>query len=258
MHDYRAKKSLGQHFLSDAHVTQKILDSFFEDTHEIILEIGPGKGVLSRGLFEKYAAQLFLCEIDERSIYLLKQMFPAYHQQIIHHDILDLNFQQYFAGKQVSVIGNFPYNISTEIIFKVIENRMQVPLMLGMFQNEVAKRLAAHHNNKEYGLTTILLQTYYEVEYLFDVAPGCFSPPPKVMSGIIRIRRKENPLLPLDEKLFVRMVKAGFNTRRKTLRNALSPLGLAFTEAHQEILTKRAEQLSVSDWILFSNSLAKP
>ncbi len=256
MHDYKAKKSLGQHFLTDERITHKIIEAFKEDAHEAILEIGPGKGVLSRLLFEQYNDAVYLCEIDERSIEYLKNLFTSFHRQIIHKDILQLDLASYFNGKQVSIIGNFPYNISTEIIFKMLEHRNQVPVMLGMFQKEVAKRLAATHNNKEYGITTILLQAYYDVEYLFDVAPGCFAPPPKVMSGIIRTRRKKIQKPIYNEMLFTRMVKAGFNTRRKTLRNALSSLALQYNDSHQEILTKRAEQLSVDEWIDFSNDIS--
>lgn len=257
LHDYTAKKSLGQHFLTDAHVTQKIIEAFRQDEHDVILEIGPGKGVLSRMLFEQYRNKVYLCEIDERSIQYLKQSFPNYHEHIIHQDFLQFDLASRFAGKQVSIIGNFPYNISTEIIFKMIAYKDQVPVMLGMFQKEVAKRLAATHGNKEYGITTVLLQAYYDVEYLFDVSPGCFNPPPKVISGVIRTRKKKNQKCIKDEKLFTRMVKAGFNMRRKTLRNALSTLSINFSELHQERLSKRAEQLSVEEWIDFSNDLSE-
>ncbi len=256
MHDYTAKKSLGQHFLNDAHVVQKIMDAFGTRSHELVLEVGPGKGVLSKHLFNKYQKQAYLCDIDERSITFLSEQFPEYQLQIIQADILQLDFEKFFAKKQVSVIGNFPYNISTQIIFKLLEHKEQVPVIVGMFQKEVAKRLAATHGNKEYGITTVLLQAYYDVEYLFDVQPGCFSPPPKVISGVIRINRKANQPELQDELLFRRMVKAGFNTRRKTLRNALSSLELKLTAADNEILGKRAEQLSVQDWISFANLIS--
>jgi 16S rRNA (adenine1518-N6/adenine1519-N6)-dimethyltransferase len=258
VNDYKAKKSLGQHFLNDTQVVQKIIDAFTPASNDVVLEIGPGKGVLSSHLFERYKERTYLCDIDERSIALLIGMFPKYRAQIIQEDILQLDFDKHFSHKQVSVIGNFPYNISSQIIFKLLEHKEQVPLIVGMFQKEVAKRLAASHGNKEYGITTVLLQVYYDVQYLFDVSPDCFSPPPKVMSGVISVSRKTAPPQLYNSKLFVNMVKAGFNTRRKTLRNALASLSLDLTQVNNELLSKRAEQLSVAEWISFANELSKP
>ncbi len=257
MNDYTAKKSLGQHFLTDSHITQKIIESFSPSPLEVVLEIGPGKGVLTEYLFQRYGDVVYVCDIDERSISYLKKKYPERSRQLIQADIMQLDFDLHFGQKQVSVIGNFPYNISTQIIFKLLEEKYRVPLIIGMFQKEVAKRFAASHGNKEYGITTVLLQAYYDVQYLFDVSPESFSPPPKVTSGVIEITRKVTQPKILHEELFIKMIKAGFNMRRKTLRNALAVLGLKFEIKHQEILTKRAEQLSVEDWILFANEMTK-
>lgn len=256
--DYSANKSLGQHFLSDPRVTQKIIHTFYESTHDKILEIGPGKGVLTADLFQRSGRSVVVCDIDSRSVALLRELYPDFVSQIILSDILKLDFNQHFQNHQFSVIGNFPYNISTEIVFKLLGERKSVPYILGMFQKEVAKRFAAKHDNKEYGITTVLLQAYYDVVYLFDVPPGCFNPPPKVMSGVLEIKRKSLEPLILNESLFVRMVKAGFNMRRKTLRNALASLTLPLNESHKQLLSMRAEQLSVSDWINFANEMCRP
>lgn len=253
----KAKKSLGQHFLNDQTIIEKIITSFSDDVkNEIVFEIGPGPGVLTEHLVKRFESRFLACELDYRLIDLLKKKYKNISDQFIHHDFISLDWNKIFSQTDsIAVIGNFPYNISTEIIFKILDHKNQVPLVVGMFQKEVAKRFASKHGNKEYGITSILTQAYYDIEYLFDVPASSFNPPPKVESGVIRLTRKKDPKIILNEIHFKRLVKAGFNQRRKTLRNALSSL-IENNILNNEIYSKRAEQLSVDDWIELSNNLA--
>lgn len=245
----RPKKSLGQHFLHDQHTARKIVDSLITgDAHQPVLEIGPGMGVLTRYLMERDKISLKLVEIDRDSVAYLKKNLPSLEPAIIEGDFLVLDLNTIFQ-KPFSIIGNFPYNISSQIFFKVLEYPDRVQQVVCMLQKEVADRLSASHGNKTYGILSVLLQAYYDIENLFKVAPGAFVPPPKVMSAVIRLTRNTRQQLGCDEKFFVKVVKQGFNNRRKTLRNALKNLNLAAEVSSLPLLDKRAEQLSVDEFI---------
>jgi 16S rRNA (adenine1518-N6/adenine1519-N6)-dimethyltransferase len=250
------KKSLGQHFLHDEHIAQRIVQSFCDElgVNKNVLEIGPGKGALTKYLLTKNEINFQLVEVDEQMIDFLLGQFPSLKNKIIAHDFLTMDFKK--LNLPVSIIGNFPYNISTQIVFKILENKNDVPLMTGMFQKEVAKRICSMHGNKEYGITSVLAQAFYDCTYLFSVSNGCFSPPPKVESGVIKLKRKEKMVAEInDEKIFFLVVKTAFNQRRKMLRNALR--GLEWKEGflQNKIFDLRAEQLSVTDFIHLSNEL---
>lgn len=261
----RPKKSLGQHFLHDKRIAEKIVLGLTAPSGcERVLEIGPGMGVLTQYLVKRPDLQVSVIEIDRDSVAYLEKHYPGL--PIIAGDFLELDLRGRFSGK-CSIIGNFPYNISSQIFFKVLENRDQVWQVVGMVQKEVADRIAAPHGNKTYGILSVLLQAFYTVEYLFKVPPGVFTPPPKVMSAVIRLVRNTREALPCDERLFFRVVKQGFNNRRKTLRNALKNLILpAFVHVHPDalqdffrlsILDKRAEQFSVEDFIHLTQLIEK-
>lgn len=245
----RAKKSLGQHFLRDENIARKIVDTLqIDTTRPDVLEIGPGMGVLTKYLVTKPELSLKVSEIDRESVAYLKLHYPQLGQAIIEGDFLELDLEKFFPGK-FAIIGNFPYNISSQIFFKVLDYRQQVDEVVGMLQKEVADRIAAPHGNKTYGILSVLLQTFYDVKSCFKVSPGVFNPPPKVMSAVVRLKRNNRAHLPCDEKLFFQVVKQGFNNRRKTLRNALKNLNLAAEVVALPVLDKRAEQLSVNDFI---------
>lgn len=248
--DYvRPKKHLGQHFLKHPSIAQRIAESLTgHGGYTQVLEIGPGTGILTQFLIPHPQYQTRVVEIDRESVgYLLKELkLPA--DRIIEGDFLQLPADQYFTG-DFAVIGNFPYHISSQIFFKVLDHRDRIPEVVGMVQKEVGERLAAKPGNKDNGILSILLQAFYDVEYLFTVEPDAFIPPPKVRSGVVRARRNQRAQLPCNEKLFKTVVKQGFNTRRKMLRNALKPLSLPAASADWAILDKRAEQLSVEDFI---------
>lgn len=246
----RPKKSLGQHFLHDQNTARRIVDSLRkeEGTTLRLLEIGPGMGVLTRLLKDMDDLDLTVIEIDRESVAYLKQHSLVPEQKIIEGDFLRKDLQDIYAG-HFSIIGNFPYNISSQIFFRVIEYRQQVDQVVCMLQKEVAERIASAHGSKVYGILSVLLQAYYNIELLFKVSPGVFTPPPKVMSAVIRLVRNDRERLPCDEKLFTQVVKQGFNNRRKTLRNALKNLNLAETVSALPLLDKRAEQLAVEDFI---------
>ncbi|MBX2945900.1 MAG: 16S rRNA (adenine(1518)-N(6)/adenine(1519)-N(6))-dimethyltransferase RsmA [Cyclobacteriaceae bacterium] len=261
----RPKKSLGQHFLHDRNIAGKIVESLkYAVEQEPVLEVGPGMGVLTHFLIEQSRCNLKVIEIDRDSVSYLKTHYPQL--SIIEGDFLEIDFSTVFSGK-FSIIGNFPYNISSQILFKVYEHRDQVWQVVGMLQKEVADRIAAPPGNKTYGILSVLLQAYYRVDYLFKVAPGVFIPPPKVMSAVVRLERNERIHLPCDELLFKQVVKQGFNNRRKTLRNALKNLILAALQAQpegdvkiflaHELLDKRAEQLTVEDFIYLTQLIEK-
>lgn len=249
MERVRAKKHLGQHFLTDKNIANNIaLALTSHGNYQKILEIGPGMGVLTQFLLQS-KKEIFVVEIDKESVAYLKNHFPKLNHHIIEGDFLKLPIDKLF-NEQIAVIGNFPYNISSQILFKVIDHYQQIPELVGMFQKEVAERVAASHGNKSYGILSVILQVYYDIEYLFTVHEHVFSPPPKVKSAVIRLRRKEFLPENLDEKHFKNVVKTAFNQRRKTLRNALKPLLNQENKTRVEkFLNLRAEQLSVEEFI---------
>jgi 16S rRNA (adenine1518-N6/adenine1519-N6)-dimethyltransferase len=252
----RPKKSLGQHFLHDENTARRIVDGLIVNGPVKVLEIGPGMGVLTKYLLQNSAIHLSVVEIDRDSVSYLKTHYPSLIPAIHESDFLEMSLDSVHAGP-LSIIGNFPYNISSQIFFKVLEERQRVNQVVCMLQKEVADRVAATHGNKTYGILSVLLQAFYSVEYLFKVPPGVFTPPPKVMSAVIRLVRNNRVTLPCDEKLFVTVVKTGFNQRRKTLRNALKNLTLAANILSMPLLDKRAEQLSVEDFIHLTQLIEK-
>ena len=251
----KAKKYLGQHFLTDENIAKKIADSLKENTYNDVLEIGPGMGVLTKYLLEKeYTTHVI--EIDSESVDYLKAHYLNLADRIISKDFLKIDLDEFFGDKQIAIIGNFPYNISSQIVFKAIENKHRVPEFSGMFQKEVAKRIAEGPGSKVYGIISVLTQAFYDVEYLFTVPPSVFNPPPKVDSGVIRLIRKENYTLPVDEKLFFRVVKTAFNQRRKMLRSSLKTLNLSDKLREDAIFAQRPEQLSVQEFISLTQKIA--
>ena len=248
----RAKKHLGQHFLNDLNIAQKIADSLQYQAYKQVLEIGPGMGVLTQFLLKK-DNEVFVIEIDTESVVYLKTHFPQLNNHIIKGDFLKLPLNEIFK-EPFALIGNFPYNISSQILFKALEHKDIIPEIVGMFQKEVAERLASQPGNKNYGIISVLLQAYYDIEYLFTVNEDVFTPAPKVKSGVIRLIRKENQTLDCDEKLFKRVIKTAFNQRRKTLRNALKSITLVDEKKAEPYLGLRAEQLSVDDFIQLTQS----
>ncbi len=244
----KAKKHLGQHFLTDKGIATKIAETLQKCPNiDAILEIGPGMGVLSTPLLATYPEKpVFLMDIDTESIVYLKAHFKAQEDKIIEADFLKTDFTVLHPG-QWAIIGNFPYNISSQIVFKALEHRARVSIFSGMFQKEVAMRICAPPGGKEYGILSVLAQAYYHTDYLFTVKAGSFNPPPKVLSGVLRMVRKDNFKLECNEEKFHLAIKTGFNQRRKTLRNALKPLLPAgFTHEYLEL---RAEALSVEMWV---------
>lgn len=246
----KAKKQLGQHFLRDSSVAEKIAATLESPMPSDVLELGPGTGALTRFLLPRHDLNLKVMEIDAESVAFLEDNYPELEGRILKADFLKYDLDKIFDGKPFTLIGNFPYNISSQIFFRVLENPDRIPVVCGMLQKEVAERLASPPGNKNYGILSVLLQAYYYIEYLFSVPPGVFNPPPKVMSGVIRMRRNDVKSLPCDERLFRTVVKTSFNQRRKTLRNSLKPLTSGKDVATIEhFLDKRAEQLSVADFI---------
>ncbi len=254
----RAKKALGQHFLHDQHAAAKIVASLVTPpgTTLPLLEIGPGTGVLTRLLVAREDVDLTVIEIDRESVAYLKNSGWLPADRIVEGNFLKADLPQFFAG-HFAIIGNFPYNISSQIFFKVLDHRQQVDQVVCMLQKEVADRIASPHGSKVYGILSVLLQAYYDITYLFKVSPGAFTPPPKVMSAVIRLTRNARRDLDCDEKLFVQVVKQGFNNRRKTLRNALKNLNLAATVSSLPLLDKRAEQLTVDDFIVLTRLIGE-
>jgi len=252
----KAKKHLGQHFLTDKNIAEKIVNSLKStDKYQDVLEVGPGMGILSDFLISRDNPQAHLIDIDTESFKFLAKKYPTLGDRLINGDFLQLNFKEMFQGK-LGIIGNFPYNISSQILFKVLDNRDQVVELVGMFQKEVAQRCAEKPGSKEYGILSVFLQAFYKVEYLFPVKPGVFNPPPKVTSAVIRLTRNEVEKLDCDEKLFWQVVKAGFNQRRKTLRNSLSSLVSKDEIQDDPLLDLRAERLSVSDFVKLTNMVS--
>lgn len=246
----KPKKHLGQHFLKDHNIANNIVKGLFDATNpSCVLEVGPGTGVLSDLMVEKEIDQLVLMDLDSESIDYLKNRYIGQKVDIRFADFLKCDFKEIFGEQPLSIIGNFPYNISSQIFFKVLENRNQVNYVVGMIQKEVADRIASKEGNKTYGILSVLLQAYYDIEYLFTVPPNVFNPPPKVNSGVIRLVRNNVERLDCNEALFKRVVKEGFGKRRKTLRNALKGLNLPESVQQMDVLNKRAEQLSVADFV---------
>ncbi|HEX8516753.1 MAG TPA: 16S rRNA (adenine(1518)-N(6)/adenine(1519)-N(6))-dimethyltransferase RsmA [Bacteroidia bacterium] len=249
----RAKKKLGQHFLRNEDIAQKIVESLSRTSeYKHVLEVGPGMGVLTKYLIAENKYETHVIDIDKESIAFLKVNFPSLVPNIIDGDFLKLDLGKMFDGP-FAVIGNFPYNISTEILFKVMEHKDRVPEVVGMFQKEVAERIAAKPRNKTYGITSVLLQAFYDIDYLFTVGENEFIPPPRVKSAVIRLRRNAVASLDCNEKLFTQVVKAGFNQRRKTLRNSIRAFKLKPEFMDHKYLTQRAEELSVSDFVALTN-----
>ncbi|ASW74213.1 16S rRNA methyltransferase [Chryseobacterium piperi] len=246
----KAKKHLGQHFLTDENIARKIVEGLSFDNYNTIMEVGPGMGVLTKYLLEK-EQYIYLAEIDTESIDYLKKHYPKVTEKNFVGDFLKQDFAV-INNEQVAVIGNFPYNISSQILFKIIDHYELVPEMVGMFQKEVAERTAAVPRTKDYGILSVLIQAYYDVSYMFTVHENVFNPPPKVKSGVIKLTRNPKEGLVGNEVLFKQIVKAGFNQRRKKLSNSLKVLNIPEELKTHEFLDKRAEELSVSDFISFT------
>jgi 16S rRNA (adenine1518-N6/adenine1519-N6)-dimethyltransferase len=246
----KAKKHLGQHFLTDENIARKIVEGLSFENYGNVLEVGPGMGVLTKYLIEK-EQKLYLAEIDTESIEYLKKHYEKITEDSFVGDFLKHDFAG-LEKEQIAIIGNFPYNISSQILFKIIDYYEQIPEMVGMFQKEVAERTAAVPRTKDYGILSVLIQAYYDVKYLFTVHENVFNPPPKVKSGVIRLTRNPKQGLAGNEVLFKQIVKAGFNQRRKKLSNALKVLNIPEALKTHEFLDKRAEELSVTDFISFT------
>ncbi len=247
-HQVKAKKHLGQHFLNDESVAQKIADTLSLKGYKNVLEIGPGMGVLTKYLLKKDITT-YVIEIDTESVEYLKANYLNLAPRIIEKDFLKYDLNEVFKGEPLAIIGNYPYNISSQIVFKALEMRHQIPEFSGMFQKEVAQRICSKEGSKVYGILSVLTQAFYDAEYLFTVPPNVFNPPPKVDSGVLRLRRKENFTLPCDEKLFFKVVKMAFQQRRKTIRNSLKTLNLSDNLKANSIFGKRPEQLSVAEFV---------
>jgi len=244
------KKRLGQHFLKDRRVAQRIVEAITADNNNV-LEIGPGMGILTQYLIENKNINFFVVEIDEEAVSYLQNHFPALAPYIIAQDFLSLDLTLYFQDS-LTVIGNFPYNISSQILFKLLEHKNLITQLVGMFQKEVAERVASKPGNKQYGILSVLLQAFFDIEYLFTVEPCLFIPPPKVKSAVIRISRNYSKKLNVDELLFKNVVKTAFNQRRKTLRNSLKTFTFKTTCLTHPLFDKRPEQLSVEEFDLIA------
>jgi 16S rRNA (adenine1518-N6/adenine1519-N6)-dimethyltransferase len=244
----KAKKYLGQHFLRDENIAQKIADSLSLKNYENVLEIGPGMGVLTKYLLDKKVTT-HVIEIDKESVAYLKNNFLPLANRVIEEDFLKYDLKSIFNDEPFAIIGNYPYNISTQIVFKTLEMRDQIPEFSGMFQKEVAQRICEKKGSKSYGILSVLVQAFYDAEYLFTVPPHVFNPPPKVDSGVLILKRKAEFKLACDEKLFFKVVKSAFNQRRKTLRNSLKVFNLTDNLKANSIFDLRPEQISVEDFI---------
>jgi 16S rRNA (adenine1518-N6/adenine1519-N6)-dimethyltransferase len=245
----KAKKQLGQHFLNSPAIAEQTADAVtLHEGYDNLLEIGPGTGALTTFLLQKNV-NLTVIELDTESIEYLKIHFPELKKNILYGDFLKLNLDEYFGGKSLGVCGNFPYNISSQILFHVLKYKQLVPEVVGMFQHEVADRICSPHGSKRYGILSVLMQAFYTAEYLFKIDENSFTPPPKVKSAVIRLRRKENYTLPCDEEFFFKVVKAGFNHRRKTLRNTMKAFCQDKSLLTHPIFDKRPEQLSVEEFV---------
>jgi 16S rRNA (adenine1518-N6/adenine1519-N6)-dimethyltransferase len=251
----KAKKHLGQHFLTDLSIAKQIVDALtLHEGYKHVLEIGPGMGVLTQYLKDDTRFTTHAIDVDFESITYLKNHFPTLEKNILYGDFLQMDLGLITNNKPFAVIGNFPYNISTEILFKVLDNKNQIPEVVGMFQKEVAERIAAKPGSKTYGITSVLLQAFYTIEYLFTVHENVFNPPPKVKSGVIRLTRNQTQTLNCSESFFKTVVKTAFNQRRKMLSNSLKPYINDEIKTH-EIFNLRPEQLSVEQFVELTNML---
>lgn len=251
MAEVRAKKHLGQHFLTDERVARAIAETLPEGNGLPVLEIGPGMGVLTKHLKDIHGERLTAVEIDHESVaYLAAKMSDV---KVVEGDFLKLNLEElYPEGENFMVIGNYPYNISSQIFFKVLENRDRIPVCAGMIQKEVAERIAAKPESKKYGITSVLLQAFYDIEYVMTVHEHVFNPPPKVKSAVIRMTRNGRMSLGCDEKLFIEIVKRSFNQRRKTMRNSLKAM-LNERIENEDVFNRRPETMSVSEFVVLTN-----
>jgi 16S rRNA (adenine1518-N6/adenine1519-N6)-dimethyltransferase len=250
----KPKKHFGQHFLTDHEIARRIAETLSGKGYHQVVEIGPGMGVLTQFL-QRREMTLFLVEIDRDSVAYLNDHYPDLTDRIVAEDVLRLNWSEHFGPEPFAVIGNFPYNISSQILFKCLEFRAHIPEFAGMFQKEVAQRICEGPGTRNYGILSVLTQAFYEAEYLFTVGPDRFRPPPKVDSGVIRLTRKKEFRLPVDETLFFRVVKMAFNQRRKTLRNSLKQMNLSDMLREDSIFARRPEQLSVLEFIALSKKI---
>ena len=256
MNKIKPKKSLGQHFLNDKSIAAKIVSSLKADDIRHVIEVGPGMGALSPLLLQEERFVTHFVEIDADAAEYLKAQYPAMNDKLVVADFLRFPLDAYFGNEPLAVIGNFPYNISTQVFFKILEHRSQVTEVVGMLQKEVAERIAAPPGSKTYGITSVLLQAFYDIEYLFTVHEQVFIPPPKVKSGVIRLTRNKVETLPCNEAMFFRVVKTAFNQRRKTLRNSLKTM-ISKDIANNPVFDKRPEQLSVAEFIELTNMIEK-
>lgn len=259
----KAKKYLGQHFLKDEEIAKKIAYTLSMEGYTNVLEIGPGTGVLTKYLLQR-SMNLVAMELDEESVIYLNHSFQLEHNEILQQnnsleviqaDFLKYNLSTLFNMEPFAITGNFPYNISTQIVFRLLEIRNRVPEFSGMFQKEVAQRICAKEGNKTYGILSVLVQAFYHAEYLFTVNPEVFDPPPKVESGVLRLVRKDELTMDCDEKLFFRVVKTGFNQRRKTLRNSLKIFNLSDNLKEDAIFDRRPEELAVAQFIALTKKI---
>ena len=255
MSEVRAKKALGQHFLTDQGIARSIVDALGAEGVRDVLEVGPGMGVLTQYLLERPDIDLKMVELDGESVAYLMRHFPGMEGKLLEADYLKLNIRKIFPGPY-RVIGNFPYNISSQIFFKILEDKDLVPEVVCMIQKEVADRIAEPPGSKTYGILSVLLQAWYDIEYVLSVGPGAFNPPPKVKSAVIRLRRNSRTELGCDEKLFKQVVKTAFNQRRKTLRNALKPLLKEGADTTDPIFELRAEKLGVEDFVRLTRMIS--
>ncbi|OZV71023.1 16S rRNA (adenine(1518)-N(6)/adenine(1519)-N(6))-dimethyltransferase RsmA [Winogradskyella aurantia] len=255
-HQVKAKKHLGQHFLKDETIAKKIADTLSLNGYKDVLEIGPGMGVLTQFLIQKNVVT-HVIEIDAESVAYLKDNYLNLSDRIYERDFLKFDLNLIFKNRPFAIIGNFPYNISSQIVFKTLEMRQQIPEFAGMFQKEVAQRICSKEGSKVYGILSVLTQAFYDAEYLFTVPPSVFNPPPKVDSGVLVLKRKNEYKLPCHEDLFFRVVKTGFQQRRKTLRNSLKTFNLSDNLKANAIFGQRPEQLSVSDFIELTTLIEK-
>lgn len=252
--EVRAKKALGQHFLTDLSIARRIVDSLGEGGAPDVLEVGPGMGVLTQYLIQRDDIRAKMIEIDSESVQYLMSHFNGMAGKLLEGDYLKLDMGKVFPG-QYRVIGNFPYNISSQIFFKILDDKDRVPEVVCMVQKEVAERIAEKPGSKTYGILSVLLQAWYDIEYLFTVGSGAFAPPPKVQSAVIRLRRNFRTELGVPEERFRAVVKTAFNQRRKTLRNALKPLLKEGFDSSDPVFDLRAERLGVDDYIQLAKLL---
>lgn len=256
MSEVRAKKALGQHFLTDQSIARRIVATLSTDGVRDVLEIGPGMGVITQYLLEREDLDLKMVEVDWESVEYLMNHYPGMQGRLLQADFLKLDMSKVFDG-DYRVIGNFPYNISSQIFFKILDDRERIPEVVCMIQKEVAERLSAPPGSKTYGILSVLLQAWYDIEYVISVGSGAFNPPPKVQSAVIRLKRNSRTDLNCDETLFRKVVKTSFSQRRKTLRNALKPILPESFDTSAPLFDLRAERLSVEDYIKLTKSISQ-